>query len=235
MDRACRLGRQLALRRTALLRQPALYRSTPSQRLCYSTEPRARPRLVLPDTYASLARRLLKRFLPRYQGPAIGRSVYHVCSTYPDYSSFWVTHCQLPDTFQTWFSTTSLYVWMAMVRIRADPNAKHYNQGLIDSFFRDAEQKIRASGITSGRIVNDTLKDLVSSFKGTVLSLDEGFATSDAVLAAAIWRNLVPVDDAVLQIDEVARFVRVQLARLDACDTAEILAGKFEFGPVIGK
>ncbi|KAJ2356440.1 Ubiquinol cytochrome-c reductase assembly protein Cbp3, partial [Coemansia sp. RSA 2618] len=233
----------------------ALYRTAPSAIACritpirwplnpralYSTEPAsakpssskpAVPRFTLPEKYASIIRRAFKRFLPRYQGPAIGRAVYKVCSTYPDYKEFWVDECQQPETFQTWFSTTSLYVWMAMVRLRADPHAKHYNQGLVDGFFRDAEQKIRGSGIKSGRIVNDTLKDLVSSFKGTVMSLDEGFARSDAVLAAAVWRNLVPEDDAVLQVDAVVRYVRAQLQELDACSTPDILAGRFVFGPV---
>ncbi|KAJ2158806.1 Ubiquinol cytochrome-c reductase assembly protein Cbp3 [Coemansia sp. RSA 552] len=189
-------------------------------------------KFILPDTYASMVRRVFGRFLPRYQGPAIGQTVYGVCGGYPGFKEFWIDECQLPETFQTWFSTTSLYVWMAMVRIRADPNAKHYNQGLVDSFFRDTEKKIRATGIKSGRIVNDTLKDLVSSFKGTVMSLDEGLARSDAVLAAAVWRNLLPVDDAVLQTDLVVRHIRAQIAMLDACDIGQITTGQFSFGPV---
>ncbi|KAJ1803963.1 Ubiquinol cytochrome-c reductase assembly protein Cbp3, partial [Coemansia sp. RSA 2598] len=104
---------------------------------------------VLSPKYASRVKSLFKWFLPQYQGQAIGKAVYERCSTYPDFELFWVKECQLPETFQTWFSTTSLYVWMAMVRIRADPDAKHYNQGLIDAFFRDTEAKIRKSGVKS--------------------------------------------------------------------------------------
>ncbi|KAJ2742380.1 Ubiquinol cytochrome-c reductase assembly protein Cbp3 [Coemansia sp. BCRC 34301] len=188
--------------------------------------------LVLPQSYAGIARRLLQRFLPQYQSAAIGKVVYETCSAYPEYKEFWVDSCQMPDTFQTWFSTTSLYVWMAMVRVRADPQAKYYNQALVDCFFLDAEQKMRTSGIKSGRIINDTLKDLVSSFKGTVMSLDEGFARSDAVLAAAIWRNLVPVDENVIQIDQIARYVRHEVQRLDKCAIEDLTAGKFAFQPV---
>ncbi|KAJ1720138.1 Ubiquinol cytochrome-c reductase assembly protein Cbp3 [Coemansia erecta] len=184
------------------------------------------------QTSGAYTQKLFKWFLPQYQGQSIGKNVYEICSTYPDFKEFWIDECQLPETFQTWFSTTSLYVWMAMVRIRADPSAKHYNQGLVDYFFRDTEDRIRASGIKSSRIVNDTLKDLVSSFKGTVMSLDEGFARSDAVLAAAIWRNLVPVDEAVLPIDAVTKYVRMQLQRLDKCDIAELSSGAFVFEPV---
>ncbi|KAJ1900529.1 Ubiquinol cytochrome-c reductase assembly protein Cbp3 [Kickxella alabastrina] len=207
------------------------------QRLTYSTEQPAPPatsppKHVLPEKYAAFFRSLLKRFLPQYQAQSIGKMVYKSCSTYPDFKEFWVGECQLPETFQTWFSTTSLYVWMAMVRIRADTNSKHYNQGLIDQFFQDAEAKMRDSGIKSGRIINDTLKDLVQSFQGTVMSLDEGFARSDAVLAAAIWRNLVPVDEAVMQIDTVVRYVRQELQRLDKCEMSEITSGNFVFEPI---
>ncbi|KAI8321687.1 hypothetical protein GQ54DRAFT_176025 [Martensiomyces pterosporus] len=187
---------------------------------------------VLPPKYASFIRRLLSQFLPQYQAQHVGKALYQTCSAYPGFKEFWIDECQLPESFQTWFSTTSLYVWMAMVRIRADPSAKYYNQELVDCFFRDAEKKIRNSGIKSSRIVNDTLKDLVSSFKGTVMSLDEGFAKSDAVLAAAIWRNLVPVDEKVLQIDAITQYVRSQLAKLDQCDAEQLKAGNFSFDPI---
>ncbi|KAJ2719746.1 Ubiquinol cytochrome-c reductase assembly protein Cbp3 [Coemansia sp. Benny D115] len=184
---------------------------------------------VLSPKYASFVRKIFKWILPQYQSQIIGKNIYDSCSKYPDYKEFWIAECELPDTFQTWFSTSSLYLWMAMVRVRADPNAKYYNQALVDEFFHDTEKKIRASGIKSGRIVNDTLKDLVSSFKGTVMSLDEGFARSDAALAAAIWRNIVPVDDAVLQVDKATRYVRSQLQMLDRTDMSQITAGDFAF------
>ncbi|KAJ2767292.1 Ubiquinol cytochrome-c reductase assembly protein Cbp3 [Coemansia nantahalensis] len=196
------------------------------------TAPTPRRTFVLPEAYAVKIRRLFQPLLPRYQGPAIGKAIYGACSALPDYKEFWIDECGLPDTFQTWFSTMSFYVWMAMVRVRADPAAKHYNQGLVDAFFQDAEQRIRASGIKSGRIVNDTLKDLVSSFKGTVMSLDEGLARSDAALAAAVWRNLLPVDDAVLQTAAVVKYARVQLCLLDSRDMEQVKTGRFVFGPI---
>ncbi|KAJ2391068.1 Ubiquinol cytochrome-c reductase assembly protein Cbp3 [Coemansia sp. RSA 2559] len=187
---------------------------------------------MLSEKYANIVRKILAPFLPHYRAQNIGTSIYQICSTCPGYTEFWIGECQLPDTFQTWFSIMSLYTWMMMVRIRADPNAKHYNQGLIDCFFGDAEHRIRKSGVTSGRIVNDTLKDLVSSFKGTVMSLDQGFATSDAVLAAAIWRNVLPADGMVLQIDQITGFVRSQLAALDKCSVDDLIAKKFAFQSV---
>ncbi|KAJ2552557.1 Ubiquinol cytochrome-c reductase assembly protein Cbp3 [Coemansia sp. RSA 1933] len=222
--RSVQLGARTLKHNTALLPLKAQYSSKATQ------EPEKPP--VLPERYANILRRILRPLLPRYRAQNIGTAIYQVCSTCPGYTEFWINECQLPDTFQTWFSTMSLYVWMMMVRIRADPNAKHYNQGLIDCFFQDAERRIRKSGVTSGRIVNDTLKDLVSSYKGTVMSLDQGFATSDAVLAAALWRNVLPAEDMVLQIDEITRFVRSQLAALDKCSLDDLIANKFVFHAV---
>ncbi|ORX74416.1 hypothetical protein DL89DRAFT_289980 [Linderina pennispora] len=205
------------------------------QRMQYSSEkktPPPRPVYTLPPKYAKVARSILSYFLPQYQAQNIGKELYKISSTYPQFQEFWVAECDLPESFQTWFSTSSLYVWMMLVRIRADPNAKHYNQELVDCFFRDAEKKIRDSGVKSGRIVNDTLKDLVSSYKGTVMSLDEGLVRSDAVLAAAIWRNLVPTDGAILEIDAVTKYVRTQLARLDKTTLEQLIQGEFSFDPI---
>lgn len=54
--------------------------------------------------------------------------------------------CHLPPTFQSWFTVTNLHIWMLTVRLRALPrgHGKPYNQALIDHFFIDVEDRIRA-------------------------------------------------------------------------------------------
>lgn len=54
--------------------------------------------------------------------------------------------CYLPPTFQSWFTVTNLHIWMLTVRLRALPpeHGKHYIQALIDHFFIDIEDRIRA-------------------------------------------------------------------------------------------
>ena len=54
--------------------------------------------------------------------------------------------CLLPPTFQSWFTVTNLHIWMLTVRLRALPaeHGKHYQQALIDHFFIDIEDRIRA-------------------------------------------------------------------------------------------
>jgi len=52
----------------------------------------------------------------------------------------------LPRTFQSWFTITNLHVWMATVRLRALPpsHGRAFIQGLIDHFFLDVEDRLRA-------------------------------------------------------------------------------------------
>ncbi|KAF5350875.1 hypothetical protein D9758_010509 [Tetrapyrgos nigripes] len=70
-----------------------------------------------------------------------------LCATVPDANrAFWQDKCDLPPTFQSWFTVTNLHVWMLTVRLRALPelHGRHYVQGLIDHFFLDIEDRIRA-------------------------------------------------------------------------------------------
>lgn len=54
--------------------------------------------------------------------------------------------CDLPPTFQSWFTVTNLHMWMLTVRLRAlpPPHGKYYVQYLLDHFFMDIEDRIRA-------------------------------------------------------------------------------------------
>ena len=54
--------------------------------------------------------------------------------------------CHLPPTFQSWFTITNLHIWLLTVRLRAlpPPYGDAYIQGLIDHFFIDVEDRVRA-------------------------------------------------------------------------------------------
>ncbi|KAG6867515.1 hypothetical protein C0993_001778 [Termitomyces sp. T159_Od127] len=69
----------------------------------------------------------------------------HVVAVTPDADTqFWQQDCRLPPTFQSWFTVTNLHIWMLTVRLRSLPEGKHYTQALIDHFFIDVEDRIRA-------------------------------------------------------------------------------------------
>ncbi|KAG2067268.1 hypothetical protein BDR04DRAFT_1105299 [Suillus decipiens] len=70
-----------------------------------------------------------------------------LCATRADEASaFWREECALPPTFQSWFTVTNLHVWLLTVRLRAlpAPHGTHHVQGLIDHFFQDVEERLRA-------------------------------------------------------------------------------------------
>lgn len=52
----------------------------------------------------------------------------------------------MPPTFQSWFTITNLHIWLLTVRLRAlpEPHGKVHIQALIDHFFLDVEDRVRA-------------------------------------------------------------------------------------------
>ncbi|KAJ7209648.1 hypothetical protein GGX14DRAFT_364591 [Mycena pura] len=60
--------------------------------------------------------------------------------------SFWREECALPPTFQSWFTVITLHIWMLTVRFRALPAAygRRYADCLVDHFFQDVEDRVRA-------------------------------------------------------------------------------------------
>ncbi|KAG2155268.1 uncharacterized protein EDB93DRAFT_1239181 [Suillus bovinus] len=70
-----------------------------------------------------------------------------LCATRADETSeFWKEEYALPPTFQSWFTITNLHVWLLTVRLRAlpEPHGIQHIQGLIDHFFQDIEERLRA-------------------------------------------------------------------------------------------
>jgi len=146
--------------------------------------------------------------------------------------SFYVDVCKLPDNFATWFIVTHLHVWMLMVRFRAEKEGHHYNQQLVNRFFEDAEERIRESGISSSRIIQQTLRDLLAQFQGGVLAYDEGMCKGDPVLAAAIWRNVLSNSIEPTQPEEIAlmvQYIRQELKGLEEIEDELARRGKVTF------
>lgn len=131
--------------------------------------------------------------------------------------------CHLPPTFQSWFTITNLHIWMLTVRFRAlpEPHGRHYEQGLIDHFFLDIEDRIRtvlqppaeptdpytfhtnfypSPDFTEGkkkrkrapdRLVTKQMKIFKEQWAGMGLAFDLALLKGDMEMAAAVWRNLL--------------------------------------------
>jgi cytochrome b pre-mRNA-processing protein 3 len=97
--------------------------------------------------------------------------------------------------------------------------------------------------LSSRSIRNKYLKDLFLQWRGILAAYDEGLVKGDAVLGAAVWRNLwkaSPIGpDGKEELDwtQVAyvvayiRRVLSELSRVDATDLISVLEGDENHGP----
>ncbi|PLB47020.1 putative ubiquinol-cytochrome C chaperone [Aspergillus steynii IBT 23096] len=109
-------------------------------------------------------------------------------------AGWWYEDLGLLPTFSTWSQVTFLHMYLLTVRLRALPSHESfqtYSRHLIDHFSHNAEHRMDVlHGLTSRAIRNKFLKDLFIQWRGVLAAYDEGLVKGDAVLGAAVWRNL---------------------------------------------
>jgi cytochrome b pre-mRNA-processing protein 3 len=109
-------------------------------------------------------------------------------------SSFWHEQLGMLPTFSTWSQVTYLHFYVLLVHLRTmdDYAALQMHQRyLIEHFSQNAEDKMLLLHTIEARgIRNRYLKDLFIQWRGCIAAYDEGMVKGDAVLGAAIWRNL---------------------------------------------
>jgi hypothetical protein len=97
-------------------------------------------------------------------------------------------------TFNSWAQVTMLHMYCLTARLRCFPaaHAPTWQQHLVDHFFHDAERRMAvAHRIVARSLRTRYLKDLHGQFRGALAAYDEGLCRGDAVLAAALWRNVL--------------------------------------------
>ncbi|GAA5880221.1 hypothetical protein JCM16303_001258 [Sporobolomyces ruberrimus] len=161
-----------------------------------SNLPAARPTRYSPLT-VSIVTKLAKLFGYHSQTSTAIRTTsdyYDRCAERGEIEApFWYEECSLPPSFQTWFSITTLHVWLLSVRFRALPSplGHTYVQEFINHMFIDMEYRIRGPyAVTQGRLIKGYMKDMLEQYHGSIAAYDEGLVSGDAVLAAALWRNM---------------------------------------------
>ncbi|KAK9568199.1 hypothetical protein V6Z88_002514 [Aspergillus fumigatus] len=153
-----------------------------------------------------------------YVAYGMTQKLFEVCSSQADYSipqlsqkgaqvpkteagedlgvgeGWWYEELGLIPTFSTWSQVTFLHMYLLTVRLRALPSYESlqtYSRHLIDHFSHNAEHRMDVlHGLTSRAIRNKFLKDLFIQWRGVLAAYDEGLVKGDAVLGAAVWRNL---------------------------------------------
>jgi cytochrome b pre-mRNA-processing protein 3 len=141
----------------------------------------------------------------------------------------------LSCAFNTWAQVTFLHMYILTVRIRLFPaaHAPTWQQHLIDHFSFAAEQKMETQhAITSGSVRSRYLKDLFVQWRGILAAYDEGLVKGDAVMAAAVWRNVFKGADDVdpIQLATVVSYLRREIARVGGLSDDLIANGVVDFG-----
>ena len=79
---------------------------------------------------------------------------------------------------------------------------------------------------------NRYLKDLFVQWRGLMAGYDEGLMKGDAVLAAAVWRNVFKADGEVdlRGVGMVVSYIRRVLKTLDSVEDEVIASGRVRFG-----
>lgn len=128
-----------------------------------------------------------------------------------------------------------LHMYLISVRLRCFPavSEKPWQQHLLDHFFHDAENRMtiyhnmNASGTRS-----KYLKDLFIQWRGLLAAYDEGLVKGDAVLAAAVWRNVFKAgeDVDIKALGQIVSYMRRALQGLDSLPDEKISQAALEFG-----
>ncbi|KAL8958271.1 MAG: hypothetical protein Q9193_004642 [Seirophora villosa] len=148
---------------------------------------------------------------------------------------WWYESLGLTPTFNNWAQVTFLHMYILTVRLRAFPAAAapSWHQHLLDHFFYAAEDRmVREHNVYSRMIRNKYLKDLFTQWRGILAAYDEGLVKGDAVLAAAVWRNVFNAQEDVdlRGVGAVVCYMRGVMQGLEAVGDEEIGKGDVEFG-----
>lgn len=128
-----------------------------------------------------------------------------------------------------------LHMYLLSVRLRCfpGPSAQPWQQHLLDHFFYDAENRMTVNHNMHARGTrNKYLKDLFVQWRGLLAAYDEGLVKGDAVLAAALWRNVFKANDEVdvKTLAEIVSYMRRVLKGLDTLPDENIGRATLEFG-----
>ncbi|KAI9742656.1 MAG: Protein cbp3, mitochondrial [Claussenomyces sp. TS43310] len=150
-------------------------------------------------------------------------------------SGWWHTELGLKPTFSTWSQVTMLHIYLLSVRFRCLPASisQTWQQHLLDHFFYDAENRMLISHNMHARGTrNKYLKDLFIQWRGLLAAYDEGLVKGDAVLAAAVWRNIFKADENadIKGIAATVSYMRRALKGLDTLPDEAVMTGELGFG-----
>lgn len=137
----------------------------------------------------------------------------------------WYADCGVADTVAGRFDAITLVLALVLLRMEGRPELAQPMARLAELFVEDMDGQLRESGV-GDLVVGKHVGRLMSTLGGRLGAYREGLAADgDAVLAAAVQRNVTLVDGA--GPAAVTAEMRSIAATLAALDDADLLAGKF--------
>jgi len=138
----------------------------------------------------------------------------------------------VPDTLDGRFELICLHAFLYLHRLRQDEKeAARLGQLLCEAMFADFDRSLREMG-TGDLSVGREVKRMAEAFYGRVAAYDRGLAGDEAVLAAALARNLFGTAPAAPdRLAAMAAYVRREATGLSEQKLAALLAGEPHFGP----
>src|SRR5712692_2631747 len=138
----------------------------------------------------------------------------------------------VPDTVDGRFELICLHAFLYLHRLKREhPRAAPLGQCFFETMFADFDRSLREMG-TGDLSVGREVKRMAEAFYGRVAAYDRGLAGDEAVLAAALARNLFgTVPAAPDRLAAMAAYVQREAAGLREQDMAALLAGEPRFGP----
>jgi cytochrome b pre-mRNA-processing protein 3 len=127
-----------------------------------------------------------------------------------------------------------LHMYLLSARLRCFPahSAQTWQQHLLDHFFYDAENRMTINHNMHARGTrNKYLKDMFIQWRGLLAAYDEGLAKGDAVLAAAVWRNVFKANEDVdiKILAQIVSYMRRVLRALDAVSDEKVMQAGLQF------
>lgn len=152
----------------------------------------------------------------------------------------WYEVLDIKPTFNSWAQVAFIHMWLLTVRLRMFPaeHSKHWHQNLLDHFSFAAEDRMATlHGIEVRSARNKYLKDLFVQWRGVLAAYDEGFIKGDAVMGAAVWRDIFGGREDVdaVQIAMVVGWMRRSLMQLDKMTNTDIAGGTLKFPDLRGE
>jgi cytochrome b pre-mRNA-processing protein 3 len=140
------------------------------------------------------------------------------------------TDYRVPDTLDGRFELICLHAFLYLHRLRAErPRANRLSRSFFDRMFADFDRALREMG-TGDLSVGKHVKRMARAFHGRTIAYEEGLASDDAILAAAVRRNIFGTAlGSAPTAGAMATYIRAAVRGLRKQPVTELLAGHIAF------